>query len=134
VAPEDIRDDPYLARYVQGWGREGDLGVIGETGGDLVGAAWVRLLVGDEQNDIAFVDAETPELAIAVLPGHEGGGKGTTLMRALIARSRPVYPGIVLTVREVNPAVRFYERLGFETVDRVVNRVATASLKMLLRF
>lgn len=134
VTHDDIRDDPYLARYVQGWGRRGDLGVIGEKGGDLVGAAWVRLLVGEEQNDISFVDAETPELAIAVLPGWEGNGHGTTLMRELIARSRGVYPGMVLTVREVNPAVRLYERLGFQTVDRVVNRVGTDSLKMLLTF
>jgi ribosomal protein S18 acetylase RimI-like enzyme len=133
VTPDDIRRDPYLTRYVRDWGRPGDMGVIGETSGHLVGAAWVRLLVGDEQRDISFVDPETPELAVAVLPGQEGRGRGTALMEALLRRAREEYPGIVLTVREANPAVRLYERLGFETIDRVVNRVGTASLKMLLR-
>lgn len=133
VAPDDIKGDPYLARYVRGWGRHGDLGVLCEKAGDPIGAAWVRLLVGAERNDISFVDPETPELAVAVLPGHEGRGIGTALLEDLIERSSGVYPAIVLTVREVNPAVRLYERLGFAIVDRVVNRVGTASVKMLLR-
>lgn len=133
VAPEDIRNDPYLTRYVQGWGRHGDMGVIAECDDVFLGAAWVRLLVGEEQNDISFVDSETPELAIAVLPGQEGRGTGTALMESLIGQAREAYPGMVLTVREANPAVRLYQRLGFETIDRVVNRVGTASLKMLLR-
>lgn len=134
VTPADTKQDPYLARYVADWGRQGDLGVIAEGEGDLLGAAWVRLLVGEEQKDISFVDGETPELAVAVLPGFEGRGIGTALLTRLIELARGIYPGIVLTSRAENPAVRLYERLGFRIVDRVVNRVGTESVKMVLAF
>ncbi|MEA1902617.1 MAG: GNAT family N-acetyltransferase [Actinomycetota bacterium] len=132
VTPEGVRRDPYLARYVAGWGRPGDSGVIAELEGNVVGAAWVRLLVGDEQSDISFVDAETPELAVAVLPGLEGQRIGTAMMERLFEVGRGRYPAIVLTVRKENPAMHLYERLGFETVDSVTNRVGTESVKMVL--
>ena len=44
--PETILGDPAVARYVSGWGRFGDAGVIGEEDGP-VGAAWYRLFPTD---------------------------------------------------------------------------------------
>ena len=76
TTPDDVRRDPYLMRYVTGWGREGDAGVIAESGGEVVGAAWVRLRIGEERNDISFVDVDTPELAVAVLLARKAMASG----------------------------------------------------------
>ncbi len=125
--------DPFLQKYVAGWGRAGDLGVLAvDESGETVGAAWVRLL---EHNFHArnYAVENIPELVLGVRPALRGQGIGTALMEALIAACHGHYPVIVLSVRLVNPAVRLYERLGFVTVEEIANRVGTASLVMELK-
>jgi ribosomal protein S18 acetylase RimI-like enzyme len=120
VTLDHVKNDPALARYVEGWGRPGDLGVVCERSGDLLGAAW---LVADE----------IPELAIATRPGHEGNGIGSLMLGALIGRAAGCYPAITLNVRLGNPAIGLYRRFGFTELEVMTNRVGTASVKMLLR-
>lgn len=122
--------DAYLSRYVAGWGRAGDLGVIAEEDGAPIGAAWLRL--GDGAHSMKLGDAEVPELAIAVTAAARGSGAGTAMLAHLIEAARSRYPAIVLSVRETNPAVRLYERLGFRTLRTIPNRVGTVSLEMRL--
>ena len=50
--------DPHLARYVVGWPRPGDLGVVAEIDAP-VGAAWWRYLAVDEPG-YGFVDERIP--------------------------------------------------------------------------
>ncbi len=122
--------DPFLKKYVEGWGKAGDLGVLAVDGsGETVGAGWVRLL---EHNFHARNHAaeNIPELVLGVRPALRGEGIGTALMQALIAACHGHYPAIVLSVRQVNPALHLYERLGFVTVEEIANRVGTASLVM----
>jgi ribosomal protein S18 acetylase RimI-like enzyme len=133
---ESIKTDPALARYVAGWGRPGDVGVVTMLGSTAVGAAWVRLLVGDERTAPAFVADDVPELAIGVTPRFQGKGFGKALMKTLLAQLRaadPKVPAVTLNVREENLAVHLYRELGFEVIDLMDNRVGTTSLKMLLR-
>jgi ribosomal protein S18 acetylase RimI-like enzyme len=132
VSPDEAREHPYLAKFVRGWGRPGDLGVIAEAAALPVGAAWVRHLVGAEKGYPAVDDAY-PELAIAVLPGRAGQGVGGALLGRLIALARPRFPGVVLSVRADNPARRLYERHGFAVSGEIVNRVGTRSYVMELR-
>lgn len=74
-----------LAHYVSGWPRPGDLGVVAEDG-PPVGAAWLRLLP-EHDRGYGFVDAETPELSIGVVPTHRGRGIGSLLLdRFALAR------------------------------------------------
>jgi ribosomal protein S18 acetylase RimI-like enzyme len=126
---QSIRARPDLAHYVEGWGRPGDDGVVAlDATGALVGAAWLRLLTGEHRLGPAFVADDVPELAIAVEEGHEGQGVGSSLLEGLLARSGD--RTIVLTARATNPAVRLYERFGFEVVETITNRIGTASVKM----
>ncbi len=133
---EDPRTVPKLQRYVAGFGtRPGDLGVVADgPAGRTVGAAWVRLLVGDEQADETFVDDATPELAIACRPSQRGRGLGDALMDAVLGACRAAgTAAVVLSVREGNPARRLYERHGFAVVGTVSNRIGGRSDKMLCR-
>jgi GNAT superfamily N-acetyltransferase len=96
-----------------------------------VGAAWVRIMGEADRANPVFIDADTPELAVAVAPGWEGRGVGTELIETLLDSARGRFPGIVLSSRAENPAVRLYRRLGFEPVGEMTNRVGTTSVKML---
>ena len=129
---EDIKSEPTLLRYLDDWGRDGDMGVVAAHHSDDVGAAWLRLIDSHHASDPIYVDPVTPELVIAVLPAHRGLGIGTTLLRHLIEEARGVYPGMVLSVRSGNPAARLYERLGFRRAGTITNRVGTESHKMVL--
>ena len=74
-------------QYVKGWGRPGDTALIAVDDGFPVGAGWYRLF-RREQPGYGFVDEETPELAIAVVPSRRGRGLGDALLNALSERAR----------------------------------------------
>ena len=81
--------DPDLPafRYVQNWGRRGDAGVVASDGPNEYGAAWYRLFPASEPG-FGFVDEETPELTIAVVPSKRGHGIGAELLEALLEQAR----------------------------------------------
>lgn len=108
--------DPMLERYHRDWGREGDFGVIAEIDGEPVGAAWYRRFTAEEPG-YGFVDEDTPEIGIAVVPLHRRKGIGETLLRALMseARQRGV-KALSLSVAVHNRSRRMYERVGFTKV------------------
>lgn len=134
MTSDELRSVPELARYVEGWGRPGDLGVVGGPSGGA-GAAWLRLFPADNPG-YGYVDDATPELAIGVASQLRGSGLGTTLLRRLLADARQRYDAVSLSVRQSNPALRLYERLGFDIVpgSHVVNRAGTTSVTMVHRF
>lgn len=129
VGPDEVRSNPDLIGYIEGWRRAGRIGVVAESEGDPRGAAWLRALSDEGRADPVSMGIEVPELAIAVLPGHRGMGIGTQLMRAILQLGEHLQ-GIVLSARADNPAVRLYERFGFEAVGTMTNRVGTLSVKM----
>jgi GNAT superfamily N-acetyltransferase len=113
-----LAQDPELPvfRYVQNWGRRGDAGVIAFEGRNVFGAAWYRLFTTGEPG-FAFVDEQTPELTIAVVPSHRGKGTGGELLEALLSRARG--DGFAQVSLSAEPGqTRFYERHGFHEVGR----------------
>ena len=106
-----------VARYVKGWGRPGDTALIAIDDAFPVGAGWYRLFRRD-QPGYGFVDEETPELAIAVVPSRRGRGIGDALLTELGDRARSEgYRALSLSVERNNDAlVSFYEKHGFERV------------------
>jgi GNAT superfamily N-acetyltransferase len=122
-----LAQDPDLPvfRYVQNWGRRGDAGVIAFDGPNVYGAAWYRLFPASAPG-FGFVDEETPELTIAVVPSHRGHGSGKVLLEALLEQARA--DGFSRISLSAEPGqTGFYEKQGFhehEREDRTVTMVA----------
>jgi ribosomal protein S18 acetylase RimI-like enzyme len=106
--------EPPVRRYVERWGRPGDTALIAIQDFQKVGAAWFRLFT-EANAGYGFVDEETPELSIAIVPSRRGTGLGSELLDALLDRARANgYAAISLSVEKGSPAVGLYERHGFE--------------------
>ena len=134
ISPEAAKQNPDLEKYVNGWGRETDVGCIAlePHSNQPVGAAWIRLLIANEKTT-SYVDDVTPELAIAVLPEYLGCGVGTLMLQHLLEAAKQRYPRVVLSVRATNPAKRLYERMGFLVTGEIANRAGTPSLNMVVQ-
>ncbi|HKR00013.1 MAG TPA: GNAT family N-acetyltransferase [Pyrinomonadaceae bacterium] len=117
--PRDVVQRPHIARYVKGWGRDGDLGFVAvdEASGQPIGAVWIRQSGADDPG-FAYLDERTPEMGIALLPEYRGKGLGGALIERLLEAVKNLYPAISLSVSPNNRrAIRLYERKGFVTVD-----------------
>jgi ribosomal protein S18 acetylase RimI-like enzyme len=128
---DELLSIPELARYIVGWGRSGDRGVVAvESSGERRGAAWYRLL-DESAPGFGFVDRSIPELGIAVAPDHRGRGLGVALLTALVKLAESSgRRALSLSVDDENlRARRLYEALGFQPVGHV-----GTSTTMLLRF
>jgi GNAT superfamily N-acetyltransferase len=111
-------EDASLWRYVSGWGRRGDAAVIGLESGFPIGAAWYRLFPREEPG-FGFVDDQTPEMAIAVVPSRRGRGIGTELVDSLIELAKEQgYGGLSLSVADESPAMHVFAKNGFEKVEQ----------------
>jgi len=120
--PDGAAEMPRVTSWLVEWGRPGDAGVVAWEGGERLGAAWCRV-----QADVLARDREgrpLPELAIAVAPDHRARGVGGCLLDGLArAASEAGFTAVSLTVNARNPALRLYERSGFETIARDGDRL-----------
>ena len=108
--------DVPLERYVAGWGRRGDTALVAIDEFQPVGAAWYRLFEEGEPG-YGFVDDETPELTIAIVPSRRGRGLGEQLLSSLLKQAvKEGHARISLSVEPDNPALRLYEQHGFARV------------------
>lgn len=121
---------PAHRKYLEGWGRAGDQGVVAvDLAGRPLGAAWYRLFSEDAKG-YGFVAAEIPELSVAVASGLRGKGIGATLIANLMERARAQgYRALSLSVDRSNPALSLYQRLGFK--DARISEPSESSVVML---
>jgi ribosomal protein S18 acetylase RimI-like enzyme len=69
-----------------------------------------RLYVARWENQYRIID-------IAFLPKHRGQGIGTQLVQALLTESRGRGLPLTIHVEHNNPALKWYQRLGFRMVE-----------------
>ena len=82
--------------------------------GKVVGAVWTRIM-----NDYGHIDDRTPSFAISLYKEYRGLGIGTEMMRQmLVVLQEKGYRKASLAVQQANYAVRMYQRVGFEIVDK----------------
>ena len=120
-----ILSAPATARYLAGWPRDTDLGVVAVVadaggqptdGGQAVGAAWLRFFAADDPG-YGFVATDVPELTIGVVAAWRGRGVGRALLRALAGRARASgIARISLNVERENFAQRLYLSEGYRIV------------------
>ena len=108
--------DPAIARYLEGWGRLGDAAVVAveRVCGTRMGAAWYRIMP-KEAPGYGFAAPGVPEVSIGVVTDFRSRGVGGALLDALLERARAEgFDALSLSVERDNPAIRLYERHGFE--------------------
>jgi GNAT superfamily N-acetyltransferase len=78
------------------------------------------VLKGDEAIGRLYVDRRSDEIRIidiALLPGFQGEGTGSGLLEALLDEARQMDLPLRIHVEKFNPALRWYERLGFRQIE-----------------
>ena len=116
--------DRRTARYIVGWPRDTDLGVIAEAASadparptEPAGATWLRFLPAAEPG-YGFVAEDVPELSIGVAASWRGRGLGRALLRAVAEQARAQgISRISLSVERKNYAQRLYLSEGYRIVD-----------------
>ena len=110
LPPRSIIHDPEIFIYIKDFGtKAGDLGVVAQQNGQIIGAAWTRIIPA-----YGYIDDQTPELAVSVFPEFRGYGIGTKMMKKIfVALRENGYKQTSLSVQKDNPAVRLYQRLGY---------------------
>lgn len=113
-----VAADPTLVRYIDGWPRQGDLGVVAEADGVPIGAAWLRLFAANEPG-YGYVADDVPELSMGVVEKWRGLGVGRDLLQEMTRRARSVgLRAISLSVERANFAHRLYMSEGYHIVER----------------
>jgi L-amino acid N-acyltransferase YncA len=109
-----LETDLPLSRYVDGWGRPGDTALVAVDAGHRVGAGWFRLF-REASPGYGFVDEQTPEVTIVVVPSKQGEGIGQLLLTGLVERAEAeAFRALSVSVERGNPEVALFEKNGFE--------------------
>ncbi len=115
---DELLERPEIRRYVEDWGRIGDVAIVAlDRLDEPVGAAWFRQFSAEAPGS-GFVAPDVPELSIAVYPECRGQRVGSLLLGTIVSRARSAgYRALSLRVAAENPARRLYARHGFEVAS-----------------
>ena len=112
--PKAIIEQPELQVYIADFGKSDDWCLVAEVKEKIVGAVWVRIM-----NDYGHIDDETPSFAISLYEEYRNMGIGTVLMRDMLEfLKNKGYKQTSLSVQKANYAVRMYQKVGFEVIDK----------------
>ena len=122
-ARHEILTAPEHRRYISGWMRPADAGVVAvDQEGQAIGAAWYRMLSQDDPG-FGFVGTAVPELIIGVQPIWRAHGVGRALLRDLVALARAHgHSRLSLSVEKDNFARALYRSEGFVGSEQGVVR------------
>jgi GNAT superfamily N-acetyltransferase len=116
VADGFMSPDSGYAPTLRALGGDGDgeiLVAVDEGGGRMLGT--VTLQFWPHGGEIGVGRDEAEIRALAVVPGEQGRGTGTALLKAVIERAKRagVRRLLLLTQQEMKTAQRMYQRAGF---------------------
>ncbi|PCE13522.1 histone acetyltransferase [Microbacterium sp. SZ1] len=110
-------------RYLAGWKRTADDGLVAIDADDVpIGAAWYRMLPQNEPG-LGFVGIAVPELIIGVHPLWRARGVGRSLLRGVVELAGSQgHARISLSVERENFARNLYRAEGFSVVESTGSR------------
>lgn len=116
ISKDVLTSDSKLRAAIEDFGTmPDDHALVALMKGRVVGAVWARIA-----DTYGRVDVQTPCLCISLYKAYRGKGVGTALMTRMLARLQAKgYEKVSLSVDEANPAVRLYQKLGFQDAGRV---------------
>ena len=111
------------SRYVAGWMRPGDAGLVAiDDQGEPIGAAWYRMLPRSDPG-FGYVGTGVPELIIGVRPIWRAHGVGRALLQGLCDHARAQGFGrLSLSVERGNFATTLYRSEGFAVTQSGIGR------------
>lgn len=117
LVAKEIINEPELKIYYNNWGQKDDMCLIAEMDGEIVGAAWTRILDGLPKG-FGTIDNKTPELSISIYKNYRNKGIGMELMKKMLnLLSERGYSQVSLSVQKDNYASQMYLKLGFEILE-----------------
>lgn len=131
--PVEIMEEPELKLYSEAFGtRPADVCFVADVRGELVGAAWARIM-----DDYGHIDNDTPSIGLTVEKDHRQRGIASALMRMLLRNLREhgyAYASLS-SQKENTAAVRLYNKLGFDVYeDKGEEYIMRINLRDVLRF
>ncbi|PJJ61344.1 GNAT family N-acetyltransferase [Compostimonas suwonensis] len=114
----EVLADRGVLRYISGWKRPGDHGVVAlDPEGIPIGACWYRLFPGNDPG-YGFVSPGVPELTLGVNPMWRARGAGRELLQALVRDAAAAgHARLSLSVDRGNHAQGLYRSEGFVVVS-----------------
>jgi ribosomal protein S18 acetylase RimI-like enzyme len=113
---KEIIHEPFISKYVEGWGREGDFGFIAITNdGKSIGSITARYF-NEKNKGFGFVSNDVPEIGMALLKEYRRQGIGTALLNTLFKEAtEKKIKRLSLSVDPINKgALKLYQRFGFK--------------------
>lgn len=119
----EVIGGPDYRRYVAGWMRPGDAGLVAVDETEApIGAAWYRVLARDDAG-FGFIGTGVPELIIGVRPIWRAHGVGRALLQGLCRLAgEHGHARLSLSVERDNFARTLYRSEGFAIVRRDIGR------------
>ena len=118
---KSLTDFPALNIYEKFYGLSAkDLGLYALVDNKIAGAVWIRLLKADD-GAMAYVDANTPVLNIAVIPEFREKGIATAMLEQFLQEAGSVFEQISVSLLQDSHAVKLFEKFGF-TVEGITQR------------
>lgn len=114
IEPDKLDSFPDTARYVRGWPREKELGIVAKTKyGVSVGVAWICLF--SHLEEIGSDGLIPPEITVGVLEEYRNLGLGDRLMQGLYSLAKcKGWKHLSLGVhKDNNYARRLYDKHGW---------------------
>lgn len=116
---DEVIAEDHTVRYLGGWLRPGDFGLVATDGDAQIGAVWARALPASTPG-YGYVADDVPEIGMGVAAAWRGQGVGRALLVGCIDQARALgRRALSLSVEDGNTAARaLYERNGFTVVGR----------------
>lgn len=116
---DEVVADVHTVRYLGGWQRPGDFGLVAVEGETPLGAIWARALPAGAPG-YGYVADDIPEIGMGVSRGRREQGVGSALLAGCLNQARALgWRAMSLSVEDGNAAARaLYLRHEFSVVGR----------------